>query len=43
VFGGEATQISPKLGKLLSRLFPDTNTPFKAEELCFIFMHASHN
>jgi len=27
VFGGEATQISPKLGKLLSRLFPDTSTP----------------
>jgi hypothetical protein len=28
VFGGEATQISPKLGNLLSRLFPDTSTPF---------------
>ena len=27
VFSGEATQVSPKLGNLLSRLFPDTNTP----------------
>jgi len=27
VFGGEATQISPKLSNIQSRLFPDTNTP----------------
>ncbi len=27
VFSGEATQVSPKLGKSISRLFPDTNTP----------------
>ncbi len=26
VYGGEATQISPKLGKKLTRLFPDTTT-----------------
>ncbi len=30
VLGGEAAQVSPKLGNLLSRLFPDTtNTPLQ--------------
>ena len=37
VFGGEATQVSPKLGNLLSRLFPDTSTPFIVEDQ---FLHS---
>jgi hypothetical protein len=38
VFGGEATQISPKLGNLPSRLFPDTNTPFILKRITNLFM-----
>ena len=37
MFGGEATQVSPKLGNLLSRLFPDTSTPFILEDQ---FLHS---
>jgi hypothetical protein len=40
VFGGEATQVSPKLGNLLSRLFPDTSTPFILEDQ---FLHSRKN
>ena len=40
--GGEATQVSPKLGNLLSRLFPDTSTPFIEEDQCFTFKKESH-
>ncbi len=35
--GGEATQVSPKLGKSISRLFPDTNTPMQ-HIVCAIYI-----
>ena len=37
VCGGEATQVSPKLGKKISRLFPDTNTPMQ-HIVCAIYI-----